>query len=376
MHMVAEAPSGKVCNAMPLPQFVPAGSAVALMVCESQPARPVPLTQQRVGTSTGPLCASRCPAVCPSAALQVPKTLTRRFVLDVSQPLFKQNGMLKWVGAQCQRHVMRPAAVACTAAQLGPSTSMMPDCSALPRPALCRWALDNVAHAETPSCTAGLAELKADKDWATKNAMSPTYDGELRYRRQGTSNAGLRVLRLVDMHQPWKQQDRHAAAIIADVHAGVTNYMQWPRSNSSTSAEASLYGSGKGVQVYDQTTRGGQLQRANTPKVGSKLTVRTGCARYAALGLTLTLPLLPESISMLNGLTPPMLALLATQAGAHIITIKTGLAYEFVLQNNRAGAFGGEYNSSDATTNNRAGSEQHPFHMHGYRQGCLRFRVP
>lgn len=39
---------------------------------------------------------------------------------------------------------------------------------------------------------------------------------------------------------------------------------------------------------------------------------------------------------------------------------------ELVFQNNRAGAFGGEMNSSDPNlTTNRQGREQHPLHMHG-----------
>jgi hypothetical protein len=37
---------------------------------------------------------------------------------------------------------------------------------------------------------------------------------------------------------------------------------------------------------------------------------------------------------------------------------------ELVLQNNRAGAFGGEYGSAGITFN-RTGREQHPFHLHG-----------
>ena len=38
---------------------------------------------------------------------------------------------------------------------------------------------------------------------------------------------------------------------------------------------------------------------------------------------------------------------------------------EIVIQNNRAGEFGGEYASNNSLTNPRNGREQHPFHLHG-----------
>lgn len=41
---------------------------------------------------------------------------------------------------------------------------------------------------------------------------------------------------------------------------------------------------------------------------------------------------------------------------------------EIILQNNRAGAFGGEYNSSSPLTSARNFREQHAFHMHGARR--------
>jgi L-ascorbate oxidase len=44
-----------------------------------------------------------------------------------------------------------------------------------------------------------------------------------------------------------------------------------------------------------------------------------------------------------------------------------GQVIEFVVQNNRAGRFGGEYNSTNNITSARGGREQHPFHLHGHR---------
>lgn len=53
------------------------------------------------------------------------------------------------------------------------------------------------------------------------------------------------------------------------------------------------------------------------------------------------------------------------KAGLHTLTLGLGKVVEIVLQNNRAGAFGGEYGNTTLTMN-RNGLEQHPFHLHGY----------
>lgn len=54
-------------------------------------------------------------------------------------------------------------------------------------------------------------------------------------------------------------------------------------------------------------------------------------------------------------------------AATHTITLPRGALVEIVIENNRAGAFGGEYASkNDSLTNNRNGREQHSFHLHGH----------
>ncbi|KAI8468177.1 MAG: Cupredoxin [Monoraphidium minutum] len=54
------------------------------------------------------------------------------------------------------------------------------------------------------------------------------------------------------------------------------------------------------------------------------------------------------------------------KAGKHVLSLELGETVEIVIVNNRAGAFGGEYNSSSPLTFPRNGREQHPFHLHGY----------
>jgi hypothetical protein len=54
------------------------------------------------------------------------------------------------------------------------------------------------------------------------------------------------------------------------------------------------------------------------------------------------------------------------KAATHVITLSEGEVVEVVLQGMRAGAAGGEYNSSSNVTSNRNGREQHPFHLHGH----------
>lgn len=53
-------------------------------------------------------------------------------------------------------------------------------------------------------------------------------------------------------------------------------------------------------------------------------------------------------------------------AGTHVMTLQPGEVVELVVQNNRAGLFGGEYNTSSTLTSNRNGREQHSFHLHGH----------
>lgn len=53
--------------------------------------------------------------------------------------------------------------------------------------------------------------------------------------------------------------------------------------------------------------------------------------------------------------------------------LPAGQTVELILQNQRAGAFGGEYNTSAPLTSARNGVEQHPFHLHGQaRSACIR----
>jgi len=49
----------------------------------------------------------------------------------------------------------------------------------------------------------------------------------------------------------------------------------------------------------------------------------------------------------------------------HTYNLKMGDVVEIIVQNNRAGAFGGEYGVGGTT--NRVGREQHPLHLHGHR---------
>jgi L-ascorbate oxidase len=53
-------------------------------------------------------------------------------------------------------------------------------------------------------------------------------------------------------------------------------------------------------------------------------------------------------------------------AANHVLTLQPGEVVELVIQNDRAGLFGGEYNTSAALTSNRNGREQHSFHLHGH----------
>eukprot|EP00775_Hariotina_reticulata_P013380 gene13380-13507_t len=59
-----------------------------------------------------------------------------------------------------------------------------------------------------------------------------------------------------------------------------------------------------------------------------------------------------------------MLDLNQPGAGTHTLSLEGKKFIEIVIQNNRAGLFGGQYNSSSPLTNNRNGREQHSFHMH------------
>jgi hypothetical protein len=53
-------------------------------------------------------------------------------------------------------------------------------------------------------------------------------------------------------------------------------------------------------------------------------------------------------------------------AATHVLTVQPGQIVEIVIQNDRAGFLGGEYNSSSPLTSARNGREQHSFHLHGY----------
>lgn len=68
--------------------------------------------------------------------------------------------------------------------------------------------------------------------------------------------------------------------------------------------------------------------------------------------------------SMPNGYN--MLNLNQPGAGTHTLSLQGNKMIEIVVQNNRAGAYGGQYNSSSSLTNNRNGREQHAFHLHGH----------
>jgi FtsP/CotA-like multicopper oxidase with cupredoxin domain len=62
------------------------------------------------------------------------------------------------------------------------------------------------------------------------------------------------------------------------------------------------------------------------------------------------------------------------RSGLHVLSLpRLGESVEIVLQNERGGAYGGEYGEKDPTKNpaaglvaNRTGLEQHPMHLHGY----------
>jgi hypothetical protein len=60
-----------------------------------------------------------------------------------------------------------------------------------------------------------------------------------------------------------------------------------------------------------------------------------------------------------------MLRLNQPGAGTHTLSLEGNKYVEIIIQNNRAGLYGGQYNSSSPLTNNRNGREQHAFHMHG-----------
>lgn len=54
-------------------------------------------------------------------------------------------------------------------------------------------------------------------------------------------------------------------------------------------------------------------------------------------------------------------------AATHTISLRRGELVEIVIQNDRAGLYGGEYASAnDTLTNKRNGREQHSFHLHGH----------
>lgn len=54
-------------------------------------------------------------------------------------------------------------------------------------------------------------------------------------------------------------------------------------------------------------------------------------------------------------------------AATHTISLRRGELVEIVIQNDRAGLYGGEYASAnDSLTNKRNGREQHSFHLHGH----------
>lgn len=87
------------------------------------------------------------------ANIKVPKTYTRRIVLQSTQPLLESNGIL-------------------------------------------RWALNNVAHADTPACSAMLQDVYDDPAWVTKNAIKAKYNGVSGYFTNGTltgTGSGVQV---------------------------------------------------------------------------------------------------------------------------------------------------------------------------------------
>ena len=61
-------------------------------------------------------------------------------------------------------------------------------------------------------------------------------------------------------------------------------------------------------------------------------------------------------------------------AATHVLTVQPGQMIEVVIQNDRAGFMGGEYNSSSGLTSARNGREQHSFHLHGYHFWQVRGR--
>ena len=157
-------------------------------------------------------------------ASDVPQKVDRRFIIHTTQPIMEANGLV-------------------------------------------RWALQNVAHANTPGCKALAPELHA------RPALLA------------------------------------AAAVKMTAKSGDAAY--WPNT--------SLTGDGMGMRVVEATG--------------------------------------PDADALLNAATP--------KAGLHAMTLRLGEVVEVVLQNNRAGAYGGEYNTTSPLTSARNGCEQHPFHRHG-----------
>jgi hypothetical protein len=78
-------------------------------------------------------------------------------------------------------------------------------------------------------------------------------------------------------------------------------------------------------------------------------------------------PVLPQIVDAAGPNANVVLNLGKPGAASHVLSLKPGEVVEIVIQNNRAGLFGGQYASNnDSLTNNRNGREQHSFHLHGH----------
>jgi FtsP/CotA-like multicopper oxidase with cupredoxin domain len=119
--------------------------------------------------------------------------------------------------------------------------------------------------------------------------------------------------------------------------------------------------------------------RMDTSLTRSQLAALPGGGAYfagAANGSTTYGPASSEGVAVFDGGQDDEVLIRSQtpRAGMHVLSLpELGEAVEIVLQNERAGAHGGEYGEQDPSKNpaaglvaNRTGIEQHPMHIHGY----------
>lgn len=103
------------------------------------------------------------------------------------------------------------------------------------------------------------------------------------------------------------------------------------------------------------------------------------CMPVPAVLATVACPVFPARLQVVDEATASkdvFIKLGTPSAATHVLTVQPGEVVEIVIQNDRAGLFGGEYASNSTLTSARNGREQHSFHLHGYHfwqvgpQGC------